>query len=369
MSTITLYLAPSPSLSLPPSLPPSYSFLFQGDEKAVSIATRDTSHYARPRASVDRSLPSSYQRSNFHTYEYQQIPSGGERAEDSGFKDSPFSHSVSPAPQDDVPPPIRLDKHPSFCKQRSTPCRVPRSATSSRCSMSPSERSGSLTGQSQSFGRSVRSFNEEMMFDERGAEPSRKSVSPPDEGYSENEESGSGQFRMDPEVVGDLYETMRHPGVGSAPQNQQQEEEEYIKMMPALANRATTIPRPTVLSNYDVPRPFRRRAVPNGDPSSSSVSSSASPSNYSSLPTIQEAPKPTRGRSDRSDVHYHPTYENMDILNEQRRSQVSYQNITLLEKKLASSRVRRSSERESSSTPPTGSGSFCPEGQSHTSCR
>ena len=87
-------------------------------------------------------LPSSYQRL-CNGYQY---PSGQMKV-DSGFKDSLLSHSVSPA-QNDTPPPIRLDKHPSFRKQRST--------------MSPSE---SFNG--GAFGHSVGSLNEDILFNER----------------------------------------------------------------------------------------------------------------------------------------------------------------------------------------------------------
>ena len=286
------------------------------------------------------SLPSSYQRgqssSTSHSYQYQEIPGP---SEDSGFKDSPISHSVSP-PQD-VPPPIRLDKHPSFRKQRSMPCRIQRT---SRSSISPS---GSY-GASSSHGHCVGSFNDEEMFDERAM--SRQSASPPDDGYSEeNEELGSGQFRMDPDVTGEhhQYETMRHPSL-----NGQQVHEEYIKMVPAVGNGmpihksavpsnydVPAVPRPAVPSNYDVPPPFRKR---NGE---SPVSSSPSPSNYENsgpLPTIQEAPKPPRGRSEVYEnvgsahlreeefVHYRRNYENSSVHTDQRQSSETYQNVVLI---------------------------------------
>ena len=327
----------------------------------MSITAHENSNYSRPRASVDMSLPSSYQRSQSHNnYDYQEVSTSGLR-EDSGFKDSPFSNSsASSAPKEDTPPPIRLDKHPSFRKQRSNPCRVPRSAASSRCSTSPSERSGSFTGRSQSYGQSVGSFNDEELFDERAmTSSSRQSGTPPDEGYSENDESGSGQFRMDPEVATEMYETMRHPGT----------QEEYIKMIPAFTS-GMTLPRPAVPSHYDVPPPFRKRSVPNGDQSNSS---SASPSNYencATLPTIQEAPKqrqhsldvyenfPAAVRTKNEDfTHYHPTYENMEAVHEQRRNLESYQNITLIDDKQKRASIRKSQsmeEREGSSTPPTG---------------
>jgi hypothetical protein len=339
-----------------------HRFLFQGDGKAVSIPTHESGIYSRPRSSVDMSLPSSYQKdqSVSRGYQYHDIPPNRLR-EDSGFKDSPISHSASPA--QDVPPPIRLDKHPSIRKQRSTPCRVPRSTTSSRCSTSPSE----SCDPSHSYGQSVGSFNGEEIFEERVV-TSRQSASPTDEGYSEeNDESGSGQFRMDPELLdhgrrgsetttqkstmrvqfpqrsytapsgSHIYEKMVHP---NAPLYQ----EGYVEMIPAGgAGGAMAIQRPAVPSHYDVPPPFRKKPVPNGD---SSLSSSSSPSNYencSSLPTIEEAPtrrqqsevyenfpRPAKLREE-SFVNYQPNYENMDAFNEQRRHSESYQNVVLIE--------------------------------------
>ena len=103
---------------------------------------------------------------------------------------------------------------------------------------------------------------------------SRQSVSPHDEGYSEeNEESGSGQFKMDPEFGASSdahhhyetmlprdqeqheYETMHHPSHS----RHHHAHEDYIKMMPAFAG--LTIPRPVVPSNYDV-RPIPRPVIP-----------------------------------------------------------------------------------------------------------
>jgi hypothetical protein len=166
------------------------------------------------------------------------------------------------------------------------------------------------------------------MYDERNDRTmSRQSSSPQDEGYSENEESGSGQFQMDPDDH-HQYETMRHPSIT--------QQEDYIKMIPALANVAT-IHRPAVPSHYDVP-PLRKRT------SESPVSSSASPSNYENsgpLPTIQEAPKgkertevyenfPAARKREEDFTHYRPSYENADISRPQRTGEV-YQNIKLID--------------------------------------
>ena len=385
--SLSLPLSPSPSLTLHLSLPslplslclsPIYRFLFQGDGKAVSSPTHESGIYSRPRSSVAMSLSSSYQKdqSVSRGHQYHEIPPNQLR-EDSGFKDSPMSHSASPA--QDVPPPIRLDKHPSIRKQRSTPCRVPRSTTSSGCFISPSE----SCDPSFSCGLSVGSFKGEERFEQ--------SVSPPDEGYSEkNDESGSRQFRMDPELdhsrrgsesttqksmmrgrfpqrnstapsASQTYEKMVHP---NAPLYQ----EGYVEMIPAGgvggamtiqrpavpshydvpipaggAGGALAIQRPAVPSHYDVPPPFRKKPVPNGDPS---LLSSSSPSNYencSSLPTLEEAPtrsqqsevyenfpRPAKLREE-SFVNYQPNYGNMDAFNEQRRHSASYQNVILIE--------------------------------------
>jgi hypothetical protein len=338
-----------------------HRFLFQGDGKAVSIPTRDSSVYSRPRSSVDMSLPSSYQRSqSSSSFQYSQVS-----VDDSGFKDSPISCS----PAQDVPPPVRLDKHPSFRKQRSVP--VPRS---SRCSPSPSGSFGAPS--QQSYSQSVGSFNDDEMFDERAM--SRQSVSPHDEGYSEeNEESGSGQFKMDPDFGASSdahhyetmppcdeeqheYETMRHPSHSG----HDEAHEDYIKMIPAIA-KALTIPRPVVPSNYDVPPPFRRR---NGE---SPVPSSASPSsNYENsgpLPTIQEAPKtreqpelyenvPAASKArDEDFVVYHPNYENAEIRSERRRDSCeTYQNVTLIDEDLPPQpfRGRTRSMEKGQYTPP-----------------
>ena len=343
-----------------------HRFLFQGDGKAVSIPTHDSFSggiYSRPRTSVDSSLPSSYQKeqSVSYGYQYHQVPS---RREDSGFTESPISQSISPAL---TGPPVRLDKHPSFRKQRSLPCHVPRRA-GSVCSSSPSgsyDRDPSL-----SYGHSVGSFNDEEMFDERVA--SHQSVSPPDEGYSETDESGSGQFNMDPDRSEHAmlarrnteppqasarsplpqrsntapssireYEKMTHP---NAPMYQ----DGYVMMVPVggppSGAGGETVQRPTVPSHYDVPATFRKKQVSNGD---ASLTTSPSPSKYENcgpLPTIEEAPR----RQERSDIYenfprpaevekegfvnYHPDYENMDAFTAQRRasrSSESYENISL----------------------------------------
>ena len=311
------------------------------------------------------------------SYQYHQVisSSSGRLREDSGFKDSPISNSCSPS-QSDVPPPIRLDKHPSLRRkqQHSKPCRVPHSGASSRCSTSPSESYGPS--------HSVGSFNDDELFDAERT-TSRQSVSPPDEGYSENEESGSGQFAMDPDLPSQgsarmqqniaamrrsqepcTYVTMTSP-------HAQSNQDEYVHMVSAPTN-GTTIPRPNIPSHYDVPGPLRKKPITTSD------SPSASPSNYENsgpLPTIEEAPTKGRGQSDMYEnftvgqlreeefTHYRPNYENREAYKEQQRKSEVYQNVTLIdEEQQKRASMRRSSvvkedvtlpSRNESSTPPS----------------
>ena len=132
---------------------------------------------------------------------------------------------------------------------------------------------------------------------------------------------------------------MRHPSLSGS---QQQAHEDYIKMIPAFANRLT-IQRPQIPSNYDVPPPFRKR---NGtSPASLSASPSSKYENSGPLPTIKEAPK-VRGHPevyenvpvmskvrDEDFVHYHPNYENAEIKRERPRESNSdtHQNATVID--------------------------------------
>ncbi|CAI8020642.1 hypothetical protein GBAR_LOCUS12334 [Geodia barretti] len=103
---------------------------------------------------------------------------------------------------------------------------------------------------------------------------SRQSVSPHDEGYSEeNDKSGSRQFRMNSDFGASSdahhhcetmlprdqeqheYETMCHPSHSRL----HKAHEDYIKRLPAFVK--LTIPQPVVPSNYDVP-PIPRPVVP-----------------------------------------------------------------------------------------------------------
>ena len=188
---------------------------------------------------------------------------------------------------------------------------------------------------------------------------SRQSVSP-DEGHTEeNEKLGSRQFRMDPDVAGEQhqYETMHHPTMSGQQPHMQ---EEYIKMVPAVA-KVMTMNCPAVQSNYDVPAPFRRRST------ESPASSSASPSNYENaggLPTIKEAPKGRMrgdiyenvGAADLRDkefTHCHPNYKYASFLTEHRRNRKTYQNVTLIdEDHVPSFRSRTQGMEKGQFTPP-----------------
>ena len=196
-----------------------------------------------------------------------------------------MSQLVSPA-QNDTPPPIRLDKHPSLRKQHAT--------------KSPSESSNG-----GAFKHSVGSLNEDILFNERAT--SQQSVSPPDEGYSEAEEAGSGHFPRDPDPSSSLRGqrgseaylsvTMTSPHVNVGPQ------EEYVTMVSAPVGSAGTLPTPKKIipSHYDVPPPVYMRSLSKGD----SVSSSARPSNYEEAPTLSAAV-----------TRYRQSYMNMEVVKE-----------------------------------------------------
>ena len=145
----------------------------------MSILTYKTSRgpmYDHPCSSFDSSLCGAYNKEQSVSggYQYHQVQSGsgsGRFSEDSGYPGLPMISSMST--DIDVLPPLHLDKHPSFYKQRSLPYRVPKQA-SSVCLSSPS---GSLDrdASSQVFAHSVNSLKEEDLIDER--ESSWQSVS------------------------------------------------------------------------------------------------------------------------------------------------------------------------------------------------
>ena len=389
-------IPPSPS-PLPSPLSPLTlcRFLFEGIGKPVSISPQDISAgriYDRPRPSFDASYPASYQReqSVSYGYQYHQVPTGRLR-EDSGYPGSPISSSISPAV--DTPPPVRLDKHPSFNRQRSLPCRVPKRTSSS----SPA---GSLDKDpSHASVHSVNSLNEEDLFNERAS--SRHSVSPPDanqdEGYSENDESGSGQFTMDPPDGTASQRRNTEPPSPSgpraqvprrsntAPSNMREYErmvhpnapmyrEGYVVMYPGGNGM---VQKPVVPSHYDVPSALRQRSTG----ASNSPSSSSSPRKYENtapLPTIEEArgpkrrseienyenfPRPPDAENEQF-VDYQPNYENVDVVNEMRRasrSSESYENTSIerdddSQPRRASIRRGRSIDKEDVQLPLKGAG-------------
>ena len=206
------------------------------------------------------------------------------------------------------------------------------------------------------FARSVNSLNEEDLFDERGS--SRQSTSPrdvPDEGYSENEESGSGQFVMDPDfsesgiaVAHQRRFTEPPPPGGQRVHIPQRSNtapsamREYEKMVHPNApmyqggyvvmvrSSTGTMQKQQVPSHYDVPSALRRAPVVD-------AASSSSPRKYENchpLPTIQEANGAPRRRGESENyenypinaaegeeyVDYEPNYENIAVVNDIRRA-------------------------------------------------
>ena len=158
----------------------------------------------------------------------------------------------------------------------------------------------------------------------------------------------------------------------------------YVTMVP-VPGLGMAIHRPIVPSHYDVPPPFRKRAGTNGD---SSLQSSSSPSTYKNcghLPTIEEAlkkngqsevyenfPRPAEVKAE-AFVQYRPNYENVNVLNEQRRNSESYKNVSLDagsrdEQKRASTRSRScSTEKEDVQLPLRGRNTTPPNSDMHFS--
>ena len=191
-----------------------HSFLFHGDGKAVAIPTQQANPiYDVPRASFDSSFPPSYQRQGSISTGYQQHKFS---SQDSGIM-SPGAMSV------DEPPPVHLDKHPSFRKKRSAPCDMPgRKGSYHSHDRSPDENS-TRNNSNPSMQSADSLLNEETLFQhqESSSPPSRGSVTPPDCG-DENSyaDSESIMGHMDP----DLDEPMPHvrsntePALGSRKQ-------------------------------------------------------------------------------------------------------------------------------------------------------
>lgn len=151
------------------SLPPR--FLFHGDGKAVAIPTQQTSLYDVPHHSYDsNSLPPSRPPSSASD-NYVIVPGpikdGHHMDPDSGYLSQSASNSL-PHSLEGHPPPVRLDKHPSIRRKRSTPCDIQRQVSRD------SATSGSFNDK-EMFGQSADSLDQNTMFEERDS-----SESPPD---------------------------------------------------------------------------------------------------------------------------------------------------------------------------------------------
>ena len=114
-----------------------------------------------------------------------------------------------------------------------------------------------------------------------------------DEGYSETDESGSGQYNMDPHYE---YEKMTHL-------NAHMYRDGYVMMVPVGGPPSSaggeTVQRPAVPSHYDVPADFCNKQVSNGDASSTPSPSPSKYENCCPLTIIEEAPR----RQEHSDIY------------------------------------------------------------------
>ena len=159
----------------PPPPPPTPSFLFEGNGKAVPVAIQSVpALYDTPRASFDSGLPASYFKREGSIPEtsnpYQHIAKKIMEP-DSGYLTSPVNFGLEG-------PPVRLDKHPSFQKQRSALCGR-RQHNRSNCNST----SSSLNKRDASNPSlpTAESFSEDILFD-RGDSPTTptRSPSPPE---------------------------------------------------------------------------------------------------------------------------------------------------------------------------------------------
>lgn len=190
---------------------PPCSFLFHGDGKAVAIPTQQANPiYDVPRASFDSSFPPSYQRqaSISSGYQHHKVCS-----QDSGI--------MSPGSLDE-PPPVHLDKHPSFRKKRSAPCDMPRRKGSYHSHNRSPDDNSTRNNSNPSMQSADSLLNEETLFQhqESSSPPSRGSVTPPNCDENSYADSESIMGHMDP----DLDEPMPHvrsntePALGSRKQ-------------------------------------------------------------------------------------------------------------------------------------------------------
>ena len=149
---------------------PSYSFLFQGDGKAVDIPIQQGPIYDTPRASFDASLPPSYQKRGSvpSGYNNHVLTRSRSHDPDSGCPASPGSFMNTPPLEG---PPVRLDKHPSIRRKNAT---KPRDIKRSNSKESPS---GSYTS-ARSVDSAIDTVSEQ---DEFPSNDQSRSNTPPDE--------------------------------------------------------------------------------------------------------------------------------------------------------------------------------------------
>ena len=183
----------------------SVRFLFLGDGKAVGTPRKPSSQlqpaapiYDTPRPASDTPPHISLtRRESFGSLGYHSVPSSRGRCSesDSGHPSSPMNSSLVLSPNgshyDVVPPPIRMDKHPSrvgsMHRQRSAPCEIQssRSTTCHYASPRSSSHSSSTPGRPLSI-QSNDSLIEETTSD---LEPSPPLVSPTEEKSSFDDDS------------------------------------------------------------------------------------------------------------------------------------------------------------------------------------
>ena len=344
--------------------------------------------YDNPRASFDSSLPASYKQRGSSIPEssnpYQHVP----RDPDSGYPASPASYGLDG-------PPVRLDKHPSFKKQRSAPCDINSGRRYQRRSSNNHSISNSL---SERDSTAESSFSEDLIFDQEDSltTPTR-SPSPPEQSIDE----GCFMGLMDQDdlaaVDGLPKRSYTEPAVGSEKpkvgnrchstatcQAVRRVHEYEVMVHPKAADmynrEGYTYMNPAELKAPPPPPPMTRSApIPvshqNGDgissghllPSTGSSPSSASPrryANYDRLPTIAEREARDRERQreteerqkDKSSpyenyplppsvqnsapVYYSPTYQNVSLAHSDRRgsqNREEYENVTRSGEQIAGS--------------------------------
>lgn len=362
--------------------PPPLSFLFQGDGKAVPIQTRSTTIYdiPTPRPSYDSSYPSGYQKRGPYPagYQYYQVPPNGRLADpDSGNPASPLSHSPLTGP------PVRLDKHPSFRKQRSLPCDISRrnrSPHSGSVETPPGHSVDSLIGEDTLFDETALP-NSRSMSPQEQQDGDRSSFTDTESGYvAGHMDMGSDVFSPEmgapqrsnsepPLFMNRIAIPSRHHSTGTCspasrkgeyekmvhPHAAMYQEKGYVYMRPGdlklqhakLQTQAQTVEHSSAISVVPRPQQDEEAEQQAFDGSPSSMSSQRY-QNYDYLPTIEEvhlseklegqasekletqpSEKPERliyenhplpaDVKNAPEIVYQPTYENVSTAREERR--------------------------------------------------